>query len=68
MTVRYDARALKDIEAIREYIARYDPIAAGRVVSRIERAIQRLGVLPLSAGRAASQELGSLPCLGSLTW
>jgi len=63
MTVRYDARALKDIEAIREYIARYDPIAAGRVVSRIERAIQRLGVLPLSArpGRVPGTRVLAVP-------
>jgi toxin ParE1/3/4 len=51
MTVRYDARALKDIESIHDYIARDDPIAARRVVSRIERAIQRLAVSPLSARR-----------------
>jgi toxin ParE1/3/4 len=49
MTVRYDARAIKDIETIHNYIARDDPVAAARVVSRIERAIQRLAVSPLSA-------------------
>jgi toxin ParE1/3/4 len=49
MTIRYDRRALKDVQGIHDYISREDPAAATRVVSRIEQAIQRLAVLPLSA-------------------
>ena len=65
MKVRYDARALKDIDAIHEYIARDDPVAATRVASRIERAIERLAVLPLSArrGRVAGTRVLAVPGL-----
>ena len=65
MTVRYDARALRDIENIHDYIARDDTVAAARVVSRIERAIQRLAVLPLSArpGRVPGTRVLAVPGL-----
>jgi toxin ParE1/3/4 len=63
MTIRYDARALKDIEAIHRYIAQDDPIAAVRVVSRIEHAVERLAVFPLSArpGRVPGTRVLAVP-------
>jgi toxin ParE1/3/4 len=48
MIVRYKKRALGDIEQIHRYIAGFDPAAAKRVVQRIENAIGRLNILPLS--------------------
>lgn len=65
MTVRYKARALRHIQTIHDHIARDDPTAAARVVSRIERAIQRLGVFPLSArlGRVPGTRVLAVPGL-----
>ncbi|MBI2714665.1 MAG: type II toxin-antitoxin system RelE/ParE family toxin [Rhizobiales bacterium] len=48
MKVVYLRGALRDLEAIRAYIAQDDPDAARRVVARIERSIGRLATLPLS--------------------
>jgi toxin ParE1/3/4 len=48
MNLRYKVRALRDIEAIHDYIERYDALAAKRVVRRIEGSIGRLAFLPLS--------------------
>ena len=48
MSVRYKKRALDDIEQIHRYIAEFDPVAAKRVVQRIEHSIGRLNTLPLS--------------------
>jgi hypothetical protein len=36
MKLRYKVRALRDIEAIHDYIEQYDALAAKRVVGRIE--------------------------------
>jgi toxin ParE1/3/4 len=48
MKLRYKKRALADIESIHKYISAYDRQAANGVVSRIERSIARLLVLPMS--------------------
>ncbi|MGZ9042761.1 MAG: type II toxin-antitoxin system RelE/ParE family toxin [Allosphingosinicella sp.] len=48
MRLRYRSIALADIKASHEYIARDNPVAASRVVRRIEKAIDRLRILPLS--------------------
>lgn len=48
MNIRFKRRALADLEAIHEYIAPHDPVAAKRVVVRIASAIQRLRDFPLS--------------------
>jgi toxin ParE1/3/4 len=48
MSLRYKARALRDIEAIHNYIAKDDLLAAKRVVARIERSISRLALYPFS--------------------
>ena len=48
MILRYKARALKDIEAIHNYIDQFDPEAAKRVVRRIEHSISRLAMWPYS--------------------
>jgi len=40
--IRYKKRALGDIEEIHDYIAQFDPVAAKRVVERIEHSIGRL--------------------------
>ena len=63
MRLRYDTRALRDLEAIRAYIARDDLAAAGRVISRIEKSIARLVFAPFSAraGVAAGTRLLVVP-------
>jgi plasmid stabilization system protein ParE len=48
MKLRYKVRALRDLEGIHGYISQFDPVAAGAVVSRIERSINRLLILPMS--------------------
>jgi plasmid stabilization system protein ParE len=48
MKLRYKVRALRDLEAIHAYISQFDLVAAGAVVSRIERSINRLLILPMS--------------------
>jgi toxin ParE1/3/4 len=65
MTIRYKARALRDIEAIHDHIARSDPAVAMRVVLRIERAIRRLDTFPFSArpGVVAGTRLLAVPGL-----
>jgi toxin ParE1/3/4 len=49
MNTRYDARALRELKGIHRYIARDDPAAASRVISRIEKSIARLVFAPLAA-------------------
>ena len=65
MTIRYKARALRDIEAIHDHIARSDRAVAMRVVLRIERAIRRLDTFPFSArpGAVAGTRLLAVPGL-----
>lgn len=65
MTVRYKKRALGDIENIHSYISKFDPAAASRVVERIEHAIRRLSILPLSGrpGVVAGTRLLAIPGL-----
>ena len=46
MRVRYQRRALRDIENIQEFIEKRNPRAAVDVVARIRRAAERLGTLP----------------------
>jgi toxin ParE1/3/4 len=48
MKLRYDPRALSDLQEIFDYIATEDRTAAARVISRIEHAIGRLRILPYS--------------------
>jgi toxin ParE1/3/4 len=48
MKIRYKVRALRDLETIHQYISQFDPQAASGVVRRIERAIGRLSILPMS--------------------
>ena len=48
MKLRYKVRALRDLEAIHGFISQSDPVAAGGVVRRIERSINRLLILPMS--------------------
>jgi toxin ParE1/3/4 len=63
--IRYKKRALGDIEGIHDYIAQFDPVAAKRVVERIEHSIGRLNVLPLSGrpGVVAGTRLLAVPAL-----
>jgi toxin ParE1/3/4 len=63
--IRYKKRALGDIESIHNYIARFDPAAAKRVVERIQHSIGRLNVLPLSGrpGVVAGTRLLAIPGL-----
>jgi toxin ParE1/3/4 len=48
MRLRWDSRALKDLEAIYAHIAADNPKAARRVVERIEDSIGRLSIMPMS--------------------
>jgi toxin ParE1/3/4 len=48
MKIAYGKSALKDLEAIRIYIARDNPDAARRVIERIEQATSRLESFPYS--------------------
>jgi toxin ParE1/3/4 len=48
MNLRWDARALNDLESIHEYIARDNFPAAGSVVQRIEGSVSRLENFPFS--------------------
>jgi toxin ParE1/3/4 len=65
MRIRYDPRALSDLHEIFDYIAAEDRAAAARVVARIERAINRLSVLPYSgrAGRRFGTRILTVPSL-----
>ncbi len=51
MKIRYKARARDDLEGIHRYISQFDRAAASAVVRRIERAVNRLSIVPMS-GRA----------------
>jgi toxin ParE1/3/4 len=51
MKLRWTAPALRDLEAIGEYIARDNPAAADRIVTRILDQAERLAAHP-HAGRA----------------
>lgn len=42
MNVRFTPRAFADLDAIRRYIDQFDPQAAGRVVTLIEKVALRL--------------------------
>ncbi len=65
MKLRYDRRALEDIEKIRNYIAKDDPVAARNAINRIERSVRRLTILPLSArpGSVGGTRLLAVPGL-----
>jgi toxin ParE1/3/4 len=52
MKVRYTPRAFSDPEAIRTYITQYNPAAAARVVTLIEKIVARLGDFPESGQRS----------------
>ncbi|MDP2296038.1 MAG: type II toxin-antitoxin system RelE/ParE family toxin [Pseudolabrys sp.] len=56
MIVRYTPRAFSDLDEIRTYIEKFNPDAARRVLSVIERVAARLGDFP-EAGYQAD-ELG----------
>jgi plasmid stabilization system protein ParE len=48
MKTRYTPRAFSDLEAIRTYVDQYNPAAAQRVVTVIEKLVARLGDFPES--------------------
>jgi toxin ParE1/3/4 len=52
MKVRYTPRAFSDLDVIRTYIAQFNPAAAGRVVTLIEKIVTRLADFPESGQRA----------------
>jgi toxin ParE1/3/4 len=65
MRIRYDPRALSDLQDIFDYIAADDSRAAARVVTRIEHAISRLAILPYSGrpGRKPGIRILTVPSL-----
>lgn len=54
MKVHWMPRALRDLVAIRRYIARDDPIAARRWVSKLEQRADRAATAPM-AGRVVPE-------------
>ena len=56
MRVRFTPSAFADLDIIRTYINQFNPTAAGRVVSLIEKIALRLGDFPESG--QSSDELG----------
>jgi toxin ParE1/3/4 len=63
MRLRWDVRALRDIDAIHRHITREDPAAARRVVDRIRKSVERLSAFPYSArpGVVAGTRLLAVP-------
>lgn len=53
MKIRFSRQAQADIKAIHEYIAQFNPTAAKKVVSAIQRSTERLSFFPLSGRRGA---------------
>jgi addiction module RelE/StbE family toxin len=51
MILRWSPTAISDLEAIRDYIAKDNPLAARKVANRIKESVNRLIDFPLS-GRA----------------
>ena len=68
MNLRYKRRALKDIEAIHDYIAEHDPEAAKRVVLRIQHSISRLARLPFSGRRGVVERTRIVVVPGCPMW
>jgi plasmid stabilization system protein ParE len=56
MSIVWTERAELDLQAICDYIARDNPIAAARWVTRLVSAVERLGAMPRSGSRVP--ELG----------
>ena len=54
MRVRYTPRAFSDLDSIRSYIDRHNPVAARRVVTVIEKIVARLGDFP-EAGQKSDE-------------
>ena len=52
MKVRYTPRAFADLDIIRTYISQFNPAAAGRVVTLVEKIVKRLGDFPESGQHA----------------
>lgn len=48
MKVRFTPRAFSDLDVIRSYISQFNPTAAGRVITLIEKIAKRLGDFPES--------------------
>jgi plasmid stabilization system protein ParE len=59
MKVRFTPRAFSDLEAIRTYIAQYNPAAAGRVVALIEKLAFGWAISPNPANDPTSSMRGS---------
>lgn len=54
MKVRYTEAALLEIDSIFSYVAERDPVAAARIVTRIEQLVSRLAAFP-HLGHAADE-------------
>jgi toxin ParE1/3/4 len=65
MILRWDDRALRELEAIHEYISRDNPGAAKRVIERIEQSVAGLSQFPFSGrpGVVRGTRLLSVPGL-----
>jgi len=54
LSIRFDARALRDLEEIRDYLVERSPMGAERVRSHIIRTVERLSEYP-RLGRATDE-------------
>jgi addiction module RelE/StbE family toxin len=61
MRVRWNPRALVQLEAIHAYIAEHNPRAATGVIERIRATAMLLGDAPLIGQRTDNQDVRSIP-------
>lgn len=61
MRVRYSRRALLQLDEIHNYIAQFNPRAAGQVVARIEDLCEKLGDFPGMGHRTERADVRMLP-------
>ena len=61
MRVRYTQRAVDDLTGIFAYLDRENPLAAVRIVGRIESVAAELGVLPGWEQRPTSRAFSDFP-------
>ncbi|MGO8792243.1 MAG: type II toxin-antitoxin system RelE/ParE family toxin [Terriglobia bacterium] len=64
MRIEWDARAVRDLEEIRAFIAADNPTAATRVAERIKISVQRLSEFPLMDRQTRHAEIRMLSVPG----
>ena len=64
MRIEWDARAVRDLQEIRAFIAADKPTAAARVAEQIKTSIQRLSQFPLMGRQTRHPNIRILPITG----